>query len=85
MGEGACGGTGVGLVELAGVSMRECVVSGDWGMGRGCGQRTKKVCAAQNCDKVWSLSYLMCEVSVRVRREYSLYLIDFSAAACVIL
>ena len=29
-------------------------VSGDWGMGRGCGQRTKKVCAAQNCDQVVS-------------------------------
>ena len=32
-------------------------VSGDWGMERGCGQRTKNVCAAQNCDKVVSFVF----------------------------
>ena len=69
MGEGACGGTGVGLVELAGVSMRECVVSGDWGMGRGCGQRTKKVCAAQKRSELRP-GGLFVVVSVRVRAEY---------------
>ena len=50
-------------------------VSGDWGMGRGCGQRTKKVCAAQKRSELRSSGLFRGSVgksgvSVRVRGEY---------------
>ena len=44
-------------------------VSGDWGIGRGCGQRTKKVCAAQKRSELRP-GGLFVVVSVRVRAEY---------------
>ena len=57
-------------------------VSGDWGMGRGCGQRTKKVCAAQKRSELRP-GGLFVVVSVRVRGEYiyTFNLIDLSPAA----
>ena len=60
-------GPGSGLWSLP-VSRCESV-SGDWGMGRGCGQRTKKVCAAQKRSELRP-GGLFVVVSVRVRGEY---------------
>eukprot|EP00964_Phaeocystis_antarctica_P159286 scaffold130264_cov69-Phaeocystis_antarctica.AAC.1 len=53
-------------------------------MGRGCGQRTKNVCAAQNCDKACGL-FRICVKSSTERIYCIPYRSLAPAASCVIL